>query len=72
LQVEGTKSKRRGRKTLNESVKVDMKRLSLIYDDDDHTGDKWRNLTTGNRPTLPKCGNDGVILHGLCSRDVKR
>jgi len=30
LQVEGTKSKGRGRKTWNQCVKVDMKRLDLI------------------------------------------
>jgi len=62
-----TNSKGRGRKTWNEWVKDDMKRLGLVEDD----GDKWRSLTTGNRPALPQCGNEGVILYGLRSRDVK-
>jgi len=31
--VEGTKSKGKGRKTWNECVKVDMKRLGLVKDD---------------------------------------
>jgi len=53
LQVEGTKSKGRGRKTWNECGKVDMKRLGLVKDDA-HNPDKWRSLTTGNRPTLPQ------------------
>jgi len=46
-----------------------MKRHSLDKDDA-HTRDKWRSLTTGNRLTLPQCGNEGVILYGLHSRDV--
>jgi len=29
-------------------------------------------LTSGNRPTLPQCGKDGVVLNGLRSRDIKR
>jgi len=29
-------------------------------------------LTTGSRPALPQCGNEGVILYGLCSRDVNQ
>jgi len=33
LQVEGSKSKGRGRKTWNEGVKVDMKRCGLVKDD---------------------------------------
>jgi len=28
-------------------------------------------MTTGNHPTLPQCGRDGVVLYGLHSRDVK-
>jgi len=52
-------------------VKVDMKRLSLVKEDA-HDRDKWKNFTTGNRPTLPQCGNEGVILYRLCSRYVKR
>jgi len=34
LQVDGTKSRRRGRNMWNEFVKVDMKRLGLVEDDD--------------------------------------
>jgi len=52
------------------SVKVDMKRLGLVKDDA-HNRDKWTSLTTGNRPTLPRYGNEGVILYGSLSRDVK-
>jgi len=29
------------------------------------------SLTTGNRPTLPQWGNEGVMHYGLRSRDVK-
>jgi len=29
-------------------------------------------LTTGNRPTLPQCGKEGVVLNGLRSLDFKR
>jgi len=68
LQVEGTKSKGRGRITWNECVKVDMKWLGLVKDGA-RNGDKWRSLTTGNHSTLPKCGNEGVILYRLRSRD---
>jgi len=45
LQVEGTMSKGskgRGRKTWNERVKVDTKRLGLVKDDA-HNRDKWRS-----------------------------
>jgi len=53
-------------------VKIDMKRLCLVKDDA-HNRDKWRGLTkSGNHPTLPQCGNEGVILYGLRSFDVKR
>jgi len=37
-----------------------------------HDRDRWRSLATENRPTLPHCGNEAVILYGLRSRDVKR
>jgi len=46
-------------------------RLGLVKDDAQNR-DKWRSLTTGNRPTLPQCGNEGVIFYGLHSRDVQR
>jgi len=54
-------------------VKVDMKRLDLVKDDDlvKHNRNKWRSLTTGDGSTLPECGNEGVIFYGLRSRDVK-
>jgi len=45
-------------------VKVDIKRLVLVKDDA-HSRDKWRSLTTGNRPALSQCGNEGVILYGF-------
>jgi len=32
----------------------------------------WRSVTTVNRPTLPPRGNEGVVLDGLHSHDVKR
>jgi len=52
-------------------VKIDMKRLGLVKDDA-HNRDKWRSLTTANRPTLPQCVNADVILYELrSSRDVK-
>jgi len=50
-------------------VKFDMKRLDLVKDDA-HNRDKWRSLTTGNRPILHQCGND--IICGVRSCDVKR
>jgi len=71
LLVEGTKIKGRVIKTWNECVKVDMQRFGLVKDDA-HIQDTWRNLNNGNRPTLPQCGNKGVILYGLRSRDVNR
>jgi len=52
LQVEGTKSKGRGKKTW----KVEMKKLVLVKDDAPN-GDKGKSLTTGNCQTLPQCGN---------------
>jgi len=48
-----------------------MKRLGLVKEDARYQ-DKWRSLTTENRPTLPQCGNEGVILYGLRFRDVNR
>jgi len=49
-----------------ECVKVNMKRLGLVKNGA-HNRDKWRSLTTGNRSTLPQCGNhDGVVFYGLC------
>jgi len=60
-QVEGPKRNVRGKKTWNECVKVDMKKLGLVKDNAQNRI-KWRNLTTGNRPTLPQCGYEGVIF----------
>jgi len=59
-EFEGTKTKRRGRKMWNECVKVDMQWLGLVKDDA-HNRDEWMNLTMGNRPTLPQCGNEAVL-----------
>jgi len=36
----------------------DIKIFDLVKDD------KWRSLTTGNRSTLPRCSNEGVVLYG--------
>jgi len=36
-------------------VKVGIEKLGLVKDDA-HNRDKWRSLTTGNRPTLPQSG----------------
>jgi len=47
-----------------------MKRLGLVKDDA-HNRDRWKRLTSGSRPTLPQCGNEGVIILGLRSHDVK-
>jgi len=47
-----------------------MKRLGLVKDDA-HNRDKCMSLTTGNRPTLPQCSNEGVILYALRSYDFK-
>jgi len=41
---------------VNEYVNVDTKRLSLVKNDA-HNRDKWKSLTTANRPTLPQCSN---------------
>jgi len=70
-QVEGTKSKGKGRRTWNDSVKVDIKSPILIKDDA-HNRDEWRSLTTGSRPTLPECGDEEGILYGLSFCDDKR
>jgi len=49
-----------------------VKRLGFVLKDDAHIQNKWRRLTTGNRPRLPQCCNEVVVLYGLRSRDVKR
>jgi len=49
-------------------VKDDIKRLGSVNDDDY----MWRNLTNGNRPTLPQSVNECVIRYGIRSCDVKR
>jgi len=54
LRIEGIKGKGGGRKTWNECVKADKK----------------RSLTTEKRPTLPQCGNEGVVLYGLHSHHI--
>jgi len=43
-----------------------MKRFCFVKDDA-HNRNKWRSLTTvstENRPTLPQCGDESVILYG--------
>jgi len=47
------------------NVKVDWRRLGLVKDNV-HNLDIRRSLTTKNRPTLPECGNEGVILYMDC------
>jgi len=48
-----------------------MKRLGFVKDDANNR-DNRRSLTTKNRQTRPpQCGDESVILHGLCSYDVK-
>jgi len=47
-----------------------MKRLGFVKDGA-HIRKKWRSLTTENRPELPQCGNEGVVLYGLQSHDVE-
>jgi hypothetical protein len=49
LVVEGTRRKGRGRKTWQECVKEDMKRMGLRCDAQDRT--MWRNGVFGTRPT---------------------
>jgi len=61
----------RGKKMWNVCEKVDTKSLGLMKNDA-HIRYKWRILTTINHPKLPQCGNEGVILYGLHSRDIKR
>jgi len=41
-------------------VKVAMKRFGLIKEDAQNQ-DRWRSLTTRNRPTLPQCYNEGLF-----------
>jgi len=67
--TEGPKGEGRGKKTWNEHVKVESKRLVLVKNDA-HYRDEWSNLTTGNSPTLSQCGKKGVVLYGLRSHDV--
>jgi len=45
--------------------KVDMKRLCLVKDSA-HNQDKWRSLTTENRPTPPQWSSEGVIPFRDC------
>jgi len=41
--------------------------------DDTYNRDKRKRLTKSeNRPKLPQCGNECMILYGLHSGDVKR
>jgi len=47
LQFELTKTKGRGRKTWNECVKVVLKMLGLVKDDD-HNRDKWKPSNTSS------------------------
>ena len=71
LQVEGTRPRGRPRMTWNECVANDMKELGLRKEDaQDRT--RWRGLISGNRPTLPQCGNEDSGRYHLRSRDVKR
>jgi len=57
--------KRKGR------VKADIEWLGLIREDTPIRY-RWRSLISGNLPTLPQCGEEGVVLYGLRSLDVKR
>jgi len=41
-----------------------MKMLGFV-NDDVHNRNEWKRLTSGNRLTLPQCGNEGVIPYGL-------
>jgi len=50
---------------------LSMYEKACLVKDDAHNRDKWRSLTTENRPTLPHCGNEDVIRNELRSRDVK-
>jgi len=40
-------------------VGTSVKRLGVV-ENDAQNRDKGRSLTTGNRPTLPECGNEVV------------
>jgi len=42
-------------------VKVDIKRLGLIKEDA-RIRDRLKNLISGNCPTLPQCGKEGVMM----------
>jgi len=42
-----------------------------LVKDDAHNRDRRKSLTSGNRPKLPQCGNEGAVHYGLWSRDVK-
>jgi len=64
----GGKDKGIGWKMWNECVKVDIKSPGLVKYDGQNQ-DKWRSLTTENRPTLPQrcnylfCGWDYYYGH---------
>jgi len=47
--LRGQRIGERGRKLCNECVKVDIKRLGFVKEDV-RNEDRWRSLTTGNRP----------------------
>jgi len=57
------------KKAWNENIKVDMKRFGLVKEDAQNR-DRCRSLTTANRPTLPQCGNEGLVLYGFHSHDI--
>jgi len=56
--MRGTKSKGRGRKTWNECVKVDIKKLGLVKDVA-HNRDRWKSLTTG---TVQPCLSAMIMM----------
>jgi len=61
LEVEVTKGKGRTRRTCVKELKVEMKKLGLVKENA-RNRDRWRRFTTGNRSTLPRCGNEGGVL----------
>jgi hypothetical protein len=71
LEVEGVRGKGRGRTTWDECVRDDINGLGLRKEDAQDRV-RWKGVTYGNRPTLPKCGNEDVSCYGLRPRDVKR